>query len=322
MANQNRRAFFKKLAVSGAGISLAAGSSEGKAAKAAEKVDRRMLGRIGEPVSILGLGLGSAFTGPFGGDAEGTEAILERALENGVNYWDTAQAYGPSEKMIGPLVKKHRKDIFLVSKSARRDYDGFWRELEASLKDLQTDRIDLYHIHNLKPSRDGDLTRIEKGAVKAAREAKDQGIIKAFGITGHSGAAILMEAIRQWDPDALLTVFPADRPDNGRYEDLLLPLARERNMGVIGMKTVRWARNTDLTGSRLIRYALSLEGVASVIVGLDGHAHLDENCRMATRFKPLPKDEQAYLNDAVKKGLDPLGPAPWDRPGYDDVVRV
>ncbi len=278
-------------------------------------VERRKFGKIGAEVSILGLGLGSAFTRPFSEDPEKAHAILEKALDAGINYWDTSFNYSDSENTIAPVVEKHRDRIYLVSKSAQRSYDGFRRELETSLRRLKTDRIDLYHLHNLKPK--DDLVAMESGAYRAIREAKEEGLIGAFGITGHSGARVLMEAIERFDPDALLTVFPADRPDGGAYEDELLPMAVERDMGIVGMKTVKHARNSDLQGADLIRYALSLEGVASVIVGLDSEAHLTENVAMASNFVPMESASQAAMTKEVQGALAGTI-APWDVPGYED----
>jgi len=322
-SEHSRRAFFKKLALSGTALGLAgcAGSQAREAGRTGQaQVPRKALGRIGTEVSILGLGLGSVFTRAFRDDEEQVSQVLEAALASGINYWDTARNYGPSERMIGPMVEKHRKDIYLVSKSRVRTYDGFKAELERSLKDLRTDHIDLYHIHNLQPSHDGDLDAIEKGAVRAVREAKEEGIIGHFGITGHSGVGILMEGIRRWDPDALLTVFPADRPDNGAYEEQLLPLALERKMGVVAMKTVRWARNSDLPGTQLVRYGMSVPGICSTIVGLDSMAHLQENVQMASRFEPMDTELRADLSEFVRGELAALEPAPWNRPGYEDQV--
>ena len=235
----------------------------------------------------------------------------------GVTYFDTARAYGESEEIIGPFVEKHRDEIFLVSKSGDRTYDGYMRDIETTLKNLRTDRIDLYHLHNFKPAQDTDLGKIEQGAVKAARELKEQGVIGGFGVTGHSGAEILINAINMWHPDAVLTIFPADRPDNGRYEDELLPLAREKNMAVIAMKTVRQARESDLKGSDLVRYAMSLDGVCTAIVGLDTLAHLQENAQMATGFKPMDASARSATSEQVRLALSDQA-APWDRPGYDD----
>lgn len=287
------------------------------AARAAGKVDRRVLAKIGKEASILGLGLGSAFTRPYENDRDAGRELLAEALKLGVNYFDTARAYGESESIIGPFVEKHRDEIFLVSKSGERTYDGFMREFETTLKNLRTDHVDLYHLHNFSPSRDNDLAAIERGAVKAVRELKEQGVVGAFGVTGHSGARILMDAIHAFDPDAVLTIFPADRPDNGKYEDELLPLAREKNMAVIAMKTVRQARESDLKGSDLVRYALSLEGVSAAIVGLDTLAHLQENAQMASGFEPMEASARSRMSERVRLALSEQQ-APWDRAGYDD----
>lgn len=146
-------------------------------------------------------------------------------------------------------------------------------------------------MHNLPA--DADLDEIEGGALKAVTRLKDEKVIGHFGCSGHSGAGILMEAIRRFDPDAVLTTFPCTRNDEGRYEDELLPLARERKMGVIAMKMVRHARNADLNGSDLIRYALGLEGICCGIVGLDTETHLRENEAVGPRGKRIfaaPRD--------------------------------
>ena len=195
---------------------------------------------------MLALGLGSVFTKGHEGDPEATAAILQRALDYGINYWDTANNYGPSQVMMGPMVEKNRDKIFLVTKSAERSYDGFKKELEISLKAMKTDHIDLFHIHSLDPERDTDLSVIEKGALRAAREAKEAGVIRHIGATGHSGAPILKQVVEEWDVDAVMTVLPVDRPDDGAYEEIFLPAAREKNIGVLAMKTNRYARNSDL----------------------------------------------------------------------------
>ncbi|MBT3377436.1 MAG: aldo/keto reductase [Lentisphaerae bacterium] len=314
----DRRDFLKSVALGA--VAAGATSSVMAAAPAetgAKQVERRKLGKIGAEVSILGLGLGSAFFKPYTANREEGQKLLMRALEHGVNYWDTARVYQQSEVIIGPVIPKVRDRVFLVSKSGKRDYDGFMREIELSLKNLQTDHLDLYHIHNLNPKKDKDLSVVENGALKAARKAKEQGLIKNIGITGHSAPGILMEAIKRWPLDAILTVFPASRPGAGKYEDELLPLAREKNLGVIAMKTVRHARQSDLKGSDLVRYAMSLNGVHVAIVGLDTLAHLDANATMASDFKPMTGKQRAEVTRDVQLALGDY-PAPWDMPGYVD----
>ena len=281
-------------------------------------VDRRRLGRTGADVSILGLGLGSAFMDGYEDNLEAGYALLESALAQGVTYWDTARSYGPSEGMIAPVLVRNRDRVFLASKSDSRDYDGFKRDLDRSLQVLRTDHIELYQLHDLRPRELENLGAIESGAVRAAREAKDQKIIHAFGVTGHSAAGILTECVKRFDPDCVLTIFPSTRPDRGRYEDELLPLARERKTGVIAMKTIRFAHESGLPAKDLLRYALSLQGVTTVIVGLDSLKHLEENVAVARNFKPMTAARRHELSTIAGSALS-LVQAPWDHPGYLDA---
>ena len=277
-------------------------------------VDRRKLGRTGANVSILGLGLGAAFMEQSLGTAH---ALLESALAKGINYWDTARSYGPSEGMIAPVVERNRNRVFLASKSDARDYDGFRRDLERSLQVLRTNYIDMYQLHDLRQHQLANLSAIESGAVRAAREAKDQKIIRAFGITGHASAGLMIECIKRFDPDTVLTIFLATRPDKGRYEDELLPLARSRNIGVIGMKAIRYGRQAKLPATQLLRYALSLDGVHTVIVGLDSFSRLDEDAGVASGFRSMKAAARLQMHRNAASALADVV-VPWDQPGYVD----
>jgi aryl-alcohol dehydrogenase-like predicted oxidoreductase len=244
--------------------------------------------------------------------------VLERALDFGINYWDTAASYGNSEELIGPTLEKRRDEVFMVSKSAMKTYGEFMKELENSLTRLKTDHIDLYHMHNWQPKKGDTSPKAREGAFKAVVKAKEQGMIRAYGVTGHSGADILMECIKAFDPDALLKTFPAKRPDNGKYEDELLPLAVERNMGVIAMKVVKHVRNSDEKPSELIRYGLSLPGVCVAIVGTGEVAHVEANAALATSFQSFDEKKRKAFSDKVAMNIPAGLPQPWDLPGYTD----
>jgi uncharacterized protein len=318
-AGSSRRDFIRRTffgAAIGGLVAKARGASS-SAQTGSPSVHRRRLGRLNADVSILGLGLGGAFMDWYDRNLETGCALLESALMKGINCWDTARSYGPSEGMIAPVLARNRNGVFLMSKSDARDYEGFKRDLHRSLQILGTDYIDVYHLHDMRSHELANLSAIESGAVRAAREAKEQKIIRGFGVTGHSGAVILIECVKRFDPDVILTIFPATRPDNGRYEDELLPLARGRKIGVIAMKTIRYGRHANLPAKELLRYALSLNGVDAAIVGLDSQAHLNENASIASSFKPMKEADRTELHGKVGQALAGI-PAPWDRPGYID----
>src|SRR6201993_4390545 len=311
-AGTSRREFIRRtLFGAGLGGLLASVCAASNLAKTDSRlVDRRRLGRTGADVSILGLGLGAAFMERSLGTAHG---LLESALAKGINYWDTARSYGPSEEIISPVLERNRNRVFLASKSDARDYEGFKRDLEQSLHVLGTNYIDLYQLHDLRQHELSNLSAIESGAVRAAREAKDQKTIRAFGITGHASAGLMVECIKRFDPDTVLTFFLATRPDNGRYEDELLPLARSRKIGVIGMKAIRYGRQAKLPATELLRYTLSLEGVHTVVVGLDRLSHLEEDAEVTTGFRSMKAADRYQLHKNAEGALAGFI-LPWEHP--------
>jgi uncharacterized protein len=316
-AGSSRRDFIGRALCGAAIAGLLSRATSAIAETESDPVDRRRLGRTGADVSILGLGLGGAFMDAYEQNLDRGHALLESSLAKGINYWDTARSYGPSEAMIAPVLARNRDKVFLASKSDARDYEGFKRDLDRSLQVLRTSYIDLYQRHDIRSHESSNLSGIESGAVRAAREAKNQKIIHAFGVTGHSGAEILIECVKRFDPDAVLTIFPATRPDKGRYEDELLPLARARGIGVIAMKTIRYGRQAGLPAEELLRYALSLDGVHTAIVGLDSPNRLNENAAVATRFRPMKTAGRFELYRHASSALADVA-APWERPGYID----
>jgi uncharacterized protein len=287
----SRRDFIRRVLFGGAIVGLFSRAPSSSAETKSRLVDRRKLGWVQADVSILGLGLGAAFLDAFEQRLDAGHALLESALAKGINYWDTGRSYGPSESMIAPVLAGNRSRVFLASKSDARDYDGFKRDLERSLQVLRTDHVDLYQLHDLGPQELTNLGAIEAGAVRAAREAKDEGIIRAFGITGHSHRGILIECMRRFAPDTVLTTFLATESGKGTHNELLA-LARSRHMGVIAMKTIRYGRLAKLPATELLRYALSLDGVHTAIVGLDSLNHLNEDAAVATGFKAMKVVDQ------------------------------
>src|SRR5215475_10902386 len=178
----SRRKFLEKL-----GLGAATGASAwllkdvAHAAPSASTLPTRTLGRTGAKVSILAFGCGSRFL--MYEDEEKAVAALNHAIDLGITYLDTAYAYGDgkSETRVGKVMVTRRKDVWLATKIPDRTWDEFMRRLEGSLKRLQTDHVDLLHIHSL--GRGEDLAKIEApdGALKGLLEARDQKMARAIG---------------------------------------------------------------------------------------------------------------------------------------------
>jgi aryl-alcohol dehydrogenase-like predicted oxidoreductase len=158
----------------------------------------RVLGRTGARVSILAFGSGSRFLAYS--EAKGIEA-LNRALDLGITYVDTAQDYGQgeSERRVGMVMKTRRKEVFLATKVTRRKYDDAMRSVEGSLKRLQTDHVDLLHIHSL--TDEADLAAAEAGALQVLYKMREQKVARAIGITSHSDPVVLKAALEHNDFD-------------------------------------------------------------------------------------------------------------------------
>ncbi len=312
----SRRDFIRRALFGGAIAGLLSRAAPTSAETESRAVDRRELGRVGADVSILGLGLGAAFMDAFENRLDAGHALLESALAKGINYWDTARSYGPSEGMIAPVLERNRDRVFLASKSDARDYDGFRRDLDQSLHVLRTNYIDLYQLHDLGAEELATLSAIEAGAVRAAREAKDQKMIRAFGVTGHSHRGILIDCMKRFDPDTVLTTFLATESGKGSYDELL-GLARARQTGVIAMKAIRYGRQAKLPATELLRYALSLNGVHAAIVGLDSLNHLSEDAAVTTGFRGMKAADQIEFHRNATRVLASVA-LPWEQRGYVD----
>ncbi len=269
----------------------------------------RILGKTGARVSILAYGCGSSFWqyGTF----DQALATLTRALDLGVTYIDTAVAYGDgqSEKIVGALMKTRRKQVWLATKIKDRGYDDVMRMLDQSLKRLNTDQVDLLHIHGLEGPDDLAAVESAHGALKAFYKIRDEKKARFIGITSHKDPAVLKTALERHDFDCTqMSINPALRGTEGEssFESLALPVAVRKNMGIVAMKVFAQARY-KAPADQLIRYALSLP-VNAATVGMPTGKVLEENTRIAKTFRPMPDSEMKKLGDefsaAHKASLD------------------
>ena len=244
--------------------------------------------------------LGGEATVELASKPDEAEAIINRAIDLGVNYIDTAPAYGSggSETNIGRVMAYRRDEVFLATKTADRTYDGTMRLLEQSLNRLQTDHLDLYQLHNVRLDRDVEQALGPGGAVQAMEQMKEQGVIKNIGITGHRDPTVLLTAIREYRFDCVLMALNAADPHYNSFRNILLPEAVERDMGIIAMKVTARGRIFDdgcLTSmGQDLTYVLSLP-VSTTIVGISTLEELEEDVAIARRFEALSTEEMQSI---------------------------
>ncbi len=291
-----------------------------------ETMPTRNLGKTGYKVGIFSLGGQAAVEKPHNEDI--AVPIIEKALDLGVNYIDTSSIYGGperwSEQYVGKVMKNRRAEAFLATKTRERTHDGSKRMLETSLKLLQTDHIDLWQLHDVGTMTDVNEIFAKGGAMEALLEAREQKIVKYLGITGHYRPDALIEAIHRFPFDTILMAVNAADPHHFSFSEQLLPLAVEKQMGIIGMKVpargrilstwtpppIEQQKHTwegmvlaPTPGTLIMRqamyYSLSLP-VSTVIIGCDSIPQLEENVQLAREFTPLNQQQMAALTEKAQ----------------------
>jgi aryl-alcohol dehydrogenase-like predicted oxidoreductase len=290
----SRRAFLKG--------SAAAGLLQASRLFAAERpMPLADLGRTGERVSLAGLGTAEWGQGL---PAKTADAIVARALDLGVNYFDTAPSYGQghAETHLGRALKGRRDKVLLATKTLARDRKGALRELETSLGRLATDRIDLWQFHALAKTRDTDLLLREDGALAAGLEAQRKGLVRFLGITGHADPAVFVNALERHAFDTLLIPLNCIDPHHRSFEETALPAATAKRTGVIAMKVYcsgRLVRDGIATPLECLRYTYGLP-VATCIVGCTGVEELEVAAHAARNLEPMGDEERAALRARTK----------------------
>jgi aryl-alcohol dehydrogenase-like predicted oxidoreductase len=326
MTDITRRDFVKVGAVGAAALAIGAGRSDG-----APPMPERPLGKTGHKVRIFSLG-GQA-TLETAGMHDESIAIINRAIDLGVNYLDTAAAYGRdravtprwqsngiSQTNLGEVMKTRRKEVFLASKTDDRTRDGSLKLLEQSLRLLNTDHLDLWQLHNVQSEQQLDQIFGKDGAIEAMQKARDEKMVRFLGITGHFDPAVLMKGIERFPFDTILMgLNPADK-HHLPFASTVLALANKKGLGVIGMKIPARDRIFKPDGITSIKgpmtYVLTLP-VSTVIIGCRTVKQLEENVEIARNFTPMPAAEMAKLEaitstivpDALWFRKDAAGPA-------------
>lgn len=257
-------------------------------------LSKRPLGKTGLELSVISLSSSQLTKGKLM-DAlmlNKTARMLNLAIDLGINFIETSTSYGSQEK-IGDVMKKRRNEVVLGIKSLKRKRIDFLADLHQSLKELQTDHVDLLLIDRADTMVDIEDIFGENGALAAAEEARREGLAKFIGISGTSRPALLIHALEQFDFDVVESAFsPIDHIINGS-DQTLLPVARSKNVGVIAKRVYGHGllKQTKLA----MRYTLALEGVSSALISMESEGQIEENVRLAEMLDPLSDSDQRSL---------------------------
>ncbi len=259
--------------------------------------------------SLLGdgsrIGLGGEGVLRTEGRREAALAMLSAAWDSGIRYYDTAPAYAGSERYLGLFFGQHpgrKAEVFQTSKSASRDADGASGDLARTLTVLGRETLDLWQIHDVRDWN--DIRRIEGpvGALQAFREARETGVVRGIGVTGHHDPAVLLHAVTSWDVDTVLLPVNPVEAILGGFSDRVIPAARDRGIGVIGMKVLGAGTyispEAGITAELLIRFALA-QDIDLVIVGCS----TPDEARLLARLgaaEPMDEEEQARIVERVR----------------------
>ena len=274
------------------------------------KMEKRVLGKTGEKLSIIGFGgivVDKATT-------EEAAARVKEAIDHGINYFDVAPSYGNAEEMLGPALEPYRKDVFLACKTGEREKEGSRRELEQSLKYLRTDHFDLYQLHAVTTLDDVDTIFGKDGAMETFVEAREEGKVRFLGFSAHSveAANALMD---RFDFDSILFPFNYASWFAGDFGPQVLERAKKKEMGILALKSMAWRpweegeeRTVSKTwykphtnpeeANKGLRFTLSHPVTSAIPPG-------DENLfsmalKLAKDFKPMDGEE---IKKMKEKGL-------------------
>jgi aryl-alcohol dehydrogenase-like predicted oxidoreductase len=256
----------------------------------------RLLGATGVQCSILGLGGESALYRR----SDAAVRIITRALELGVNYFDTAPLYQDSELNYGEVTPYARDRMFLATKIEARDRDGAWRQFESSLGRLRTGYVDLLQIHHLDDHAEVDAVLRPDGAAAMVEDACAQGLVRFVGISGHSDPDVLLGALQRHHFDTiLLAMNPAD-VHRLSFQEHLLPYADRAGVGIVAMKV--FARGEVFPALRSAEEALGYVWSLPIdlaIVGIENVGQLERNVQLASAFRAMSPERMRALEMAV-----------------------
>jgi len=271
------------------------------------EIPKRRLGKTGVDVTILGLG-GEGVLRTSGYEREAYD-LINRAIDLGINYFESARAYSGSESYYGRSLKERRKEIFLTSKTHARNKKGAQLHLEETLRNMKTDHLDLWQVHDVRTEEEIDEIFGPNGAIEAFVEAKEKGLVRFIGVTGHHDPLITKRCIQRFAFDTVLIPVNPAEPAYKSYLTELIPTAKKKGMGIVGMKVffrgfadkLPWFESME----PFFRFALS-QPITTAVIGCDDVEQLEQNVALAGSFVLMTEKETQELISNVSSSARDL----------------
>jgi hypothetical protein len=259
----------------------------------------RPFGKTGESFPILSFGGQRIVDGHNCTEDEAIE-IVNTALDRGVRYFDTAWIYsdGQAETRLGKVVKHRRPEMWIATKTVETTCDQARRQLDTSLSRLQTDYVDEWRLHDVWDYARLDAFTGKGGALEAALQAREEGLVRYVSISSHTDPQILIEALNRFPFDSALIALSALDHFILSFAEEFLFIANAKGVATIGMKVLGIGSLTHEV-ERSLRYAFSLP-VSTVIVGMETMAQLEENLAIAESFQAMTDEERlSFFQDII-----------------------
>jgi len=277
----------------------------------------RPFGKTGESFPILSFG-GQRIVDEHSCTEDEAIAIVNTAIDRGIRYFDTAWIYssGQAETRLGKVVKHRRGEMWIATKTWETTKDGARRQLEQSLERLHTDHVNEWRLHNV-----WDYARLDEftsagGALEAAIQAREEGLVQNISISGHTDPQVLVEALNRFPFDSALIALSGLDHFILSFAEEFLPVANARQVATVAMKVLGFGSLKDEV-SRSLRYSFSLP-VSTIIVGMESMEQLEQNLEIAETFIPMTDLERLeYFQDIIQKVKPenlPWKAEDWEKP--------
>jgi len=278
-------------------------------------MEERPYGRTGEKLPILSFGAMHIANIP---EADALK-LVSYALDKGLRYFDTAFWYGDgqSEERLGKVARLRRKEMWIATKTLERTRRGARKQLETSLRRLNTDHVDEWRMHYVWSYAELDKITAPGGALEAAVKAREEGLVRFISISNHGNPGVQVEALKWFPFDSML--FPVSVLDHFilSFVDELLPAAKAKGVAVAGMKILGLGRLSRIY-ERALRYAFGLP-IDTAVVGMASLDDLRRDLKVAENYRPLDDEEQLSLYREVLPMVTPAD-MPWKAEDWDNPV--